>query len=48
VISVVTEAELLSPKRCDNIQEREVVENLLRIFRKVELSNEIAKIAAKF
>jgi predicted nucleic acid-binding protein len=48
VISVVTEAELLSPKICDNTEEREMVENLLRIFRKVELNKEIAKIAAKF
>jgi predicted nucleic acid-binding protein len=48
VISVVTEAELLSAKRCDNTKERETIENLLKIFRKKELNNEIAKIAASF
>ncbi|MDT7885763.1 MAG: PIN domain-containing protein [Thermoproteota archaeon] len=48
IISVITEAELLSAKRCEDAKEREMIEKLLKIFRKVELDNEIAKIAAKF
>jgi predicted nucleic acid-binding protein len=48
IISVVTEAELLSAKRCDKDREREMIESLLKIFRKIELDNEIAKIAARF
>jgi predicted nucleic acid-binding protein len=48
IISVVTEAELLSAKRCDDAKEREMIEILLKIFRKIEFNNEIAKIAGKF
>jgi predicted nucleic acid-binding protein len=47
IISVITEAELLSAKRCDDAKEREMIENLLKIFIKKELDNEIAKIAAR-
>jgi predicted nucleic acid-binding protein len=48
VISVITEAELFSSKRCSEEKEREMIEDLIKIFRKVELSNEIARIAAEF
>ena len=48
IISVVSEAELLSAKRCENEEERKKIEELLGIFRKIEFTNEIAKLAASF
>jgi predicted nucleic acid-binding protein len=48
VISVITEAELFSSKRCSDEKEGKMIEDLIKIFRKIELSNEIARIAAQF
>ncbi len=48
IISVITEAELLSAKRCERKEEREMIEELLKIFRKVELTNKIGKKASEF
>jgi len=48
IISVVTEAELLSAKRCENYVERKRISNLIKIFKKEELNNKIARKAAEY
>jgi predicted nucleic acid-binding protein len=48
IVSTVTEAELLSAKGCEDPKEKEIIEKLVGVFRKVEFDNEIAKIGAEF
>ncbi len=47
LLSEVSEIELLSHRRCENPTERKKIEMLFEIFRKIEVNNEIGKLAGE-
>lgn len=47
-ISMLTEAEVLSGKECENLQKRKDAEDVLLLMNKAEVTSEIAKKAAEF
>lgn len=47
-ISAITEAEILSGKECDDMARRKIIEELIEIFNKFPVDNDISRKAGEF
>ncbi len=48
IISSLTESEILSGKECKNPMKRKIIENTIKLFTKIDVTNDIASKAGEF